>query len=195
METALRGRDGNNNVARLGLAAIRNILDRVLSADDDEENHPPSSLPPPYPGDSHQSLEQQQQEQEQQSKQSLDQSTLGYASHQIDSSSISPSHLLSKDVSSLGSRLQAPPQPQAQAPQQQSGSIIADEANRIPAITNSAFTAFSSGSGELGPSSGLTPHVGVDAQFHTPDDTFLAVDFMTWLDNFDWAQESLLNYS
>lgn len=124
LEKALHTRDGNYGIARRGLDAIRNILDRVLSSDDEEAvQHPPTpgALPstPSIPLHPHQ-------------------------------------------VSSLSA--------EQQQPFMTDSSIATSfDASNIPAA----------GSGNT----------------YNSDDGLLSLDFMTWLDNLDWAQESLLNYS
>lgn len=72
-------------------------------------------------------------------------------------------------------------QQEISASQHQQPSIMMQEEASIPA----SYTTVSSTNLET---------IGTDGSYNT-DDNFLPLDFMSWLDSFDWAQESLLNYS
>ncbi|OKL59376.1 hypothetical protein UA08_05248 [Talaromyces atroroseus] len=143
LETSLDSRDGNFAIAQRGLDAIRNILDRVLSADEDNSdinvrhnnNHvaasPPLSPPPPPPPPPR------------------------------FPSPLPPDSLLCD---------------QGQQQQQQSG--IPGSSIDVPQTAASMESGESAGAG-----------------YPLDDNGILSLDLMAWLDNFDWAQESLLNYS
>lgn len=162
LETALHIRDGNYGIARRGLDAIRNILDRVLSGDDcDEQPHQSSHH--------HGQREKTQQHQKQQpSKIIPDPAMARFASPSADQLTLDPTIQQQQEIS-------------ASQPPQQQPSILMQEDASIPA----SYTAASSTNLET---------LGTDGSYNT-DDNFLPLDFMSWLDSFDWAQESLLNYS
>lgn len=159
LETALHIRDGNYSIARRGLDAIRNILDRVLSGDDCDEQQHQSSL---HYGQ-HEKTQQQQPY-----KIIPDPAMARFASPSADQLAIDPTIQQQQEIS-------------ASQQQHQQPSIMMQEEASIPA----SYTAASSTNPET---------LGTDGSYNT-DDNFLPLDFMSWLDSFDWAQESLLNYS
>lgn len=80
-----------------------------------------------------------------------------------------------------------------QSAQQQ---IPASQQQQQPSITMQEDTSITT---SYAPAASITPDglasgTGADGSYNT-DDNFLPLDFMSWLDSFDWAQESLLNYS
>jgi chromatin structure-remodeling complex subunit RSC3/30 len=163
LETALHIRDGNYGIARRGLDAIRNILDRVLSGDDcDEQQHQSSR---------HHSQREKTQQQQQQEPYKIipDPAMACFASPSADQLAIDPTIQQQQEISA------------SQQQQQQQPSIMMPEDASIPA----SYTAASSTNLEK---------LGTDGSYNT-NDNFLPLDFMSWLDSFDWAQESLLNYS
>lgn len=166
LETALHIRDGNYGIARRGLVAIRNILDRVLSADDDDDSHQSH----------HQNQREKQQQQQQQYKIIEDPSELRYASPSAPSADQFPNDSVTQQQQ----------QQEITASQQQQQSIMMQEDTSIP-TTYATVTS-------TNPEGLAAGGAGADGPYNA-DDNFLPLDFMTWLDNFDWAQESLLNYS
>lgn len=159
LETALHIRDGNYGIARRGLDAIRNILDRVLSGDDcDEQQHQSSRH--------HGQSEKTQQQQQQPHKIVPDPAMASFVSPSADQHAVDPTIQQQQAMS---------------ASQQQQPSIMIQEDASIPA----SYTAASSTNLET---------LATDGSYNT-NDNFLPLDFMSWLDSFDWAQESLLNYS
>ncbi|KAE8550986.1 hypothetical protein TMatcc_009059 [Talaromyces marneffei ATCC 18224] len=188
LETALHIRDGNYGIARRGLDAIRNILDRVLSGDDcDETQH--QSVRHHGHREKSQQQPQQKQHQQQQQKQKQnevvqDPSVLRYASPSAPSAPLAPSteHFPVSSATHLQQQEITPDTQQQQNQHQHQQSVIMQEEASIPASYTSTHPE------------GLAPSVGADGSYHT-NDNFLPLDFMTWLDSFDWAQESLLNYS
>jgi chromatin structure-remodeling complex subunit RSC3/30 len=163
LETALHIRDGNYGIARRGLDAIRNILDRVLSAEDCDEPHQPR----------HSSQREKQQLQLQQYKIIPDAAMARFASPSAPSADQFPvgsvTHQQQQEIS-------------ASQQQQQQQSVMMQENTPI----TTSYTA--------SPSTNPEALGSTDGSYNTVDN-FLPLDFMTWLDSFDWAQESLLNYS
>lgn len=167
LETGLHIRDGNYGIAKRGLDAIRNILDRVLSCDDDDDN-----------GGQPERQQQQQQQEQKPYKIIPDPGMARFASpaaSQGQFDSMQPTQQLQQEI---------PASQQQQQQQQQHPSIMMPDTS----ITTSFAPAAS-----ITPN-GLAPGAGADGSINT-NDNFLPVEFMSWLDSFDWAQESLLNYS
>jgi hypothetical protein len=71
------------------------------------------------------------------------------------------------------------------------GSLSCEERQQeqLPALTESSTTVPDTTSVESG------ENAGASSEYPSDDDGILSLDLMAWLDNFDWAQESLLNYS
>lgn len=154
LETTIHTRDGNYGIARRGLDAIRNILDRVLSGDDcDEQQHQSSRLD-----------NQHEKAQQQAYKIDPDPATARFDLHSTDQLTLEPTTQQQQDISTS----------------QQQQSVMAQESTTLP-------TSYTTQAEMVAP--------GVADGPYSTDDNFLPLDFMSWLDTFDWAQESLLNYS
>ncbi|EED16901.1 conserved hypothetical protein [Talaromyces stipitatus ATCC 10500] len=160
LETALNIRYGNYGIARRGLDAIRNILDRVLSSDEYDEQQQQESVPG-YGNGEKRAIQDGKEE-----KQTVQ---FAYPSHSTGQMMLPPS---------------IPPHQQEQA-------IIIQE----PSITSYTPTPEGPGHHPTLPTPAAVSITGPGVDAYQPDDNILPLDFMQWLDSFDWAQESLLNYS